>query len=217
MLIPIPFLIFSFYAMIASSNFIFINYFIGRIFFTIGLISIGGIYYGAISLGMSASYIEKLVTSPKPLSSSLLQAKYYLNSILSFIITITLITIQILNGKVESMEIVASYLFSIGYVYHGMFKCTLLSYAPIDIKATSIYNWQGFTLSNLFFPALFLLATMSIIAIVYWLLGKSITLIIISIVGLCFIVTCKLWINSIGKEIERTKYHRLECFRENNY
>ena len=215
MLIPMLFLTINYYLLLTPTNSILNESFIWRELYLVGLFSLGATYYGVLALGISASYIEKLMISPKPLSTTILQTKYYLYSIFSLIIALIIMLIPV--HKTNSEEIISAYLFSTGFVYYIMFQCSPLCYDPIDIKATSFYNWQGFTFTNQFFPAILLLAIMTLIAIGHWFLEKKITLIIMSIVGIIFITTHKLWIKSISKRIKKNKYRRLECFREYKY
>jgi TM2 domain-containing membrane protein YozV len=51
-------------------------------------------------------------------------------------------------------------------------------------------------------------------ALFYWLFNETITLISISLIGLVFIATNRIWLGKIGKNFEKSKYYRLECFRE---
>jgi hypothetical protein len=115
---------------------------------------------------------------------------------------------------INLMELVSALLFAVGFGFWGLFYSSLLSYKPFDIKASYFINYQGFDASNYFFPLLLLAIALGFKALVYWLFNETITLIAMSIVGLVFISTNKIWLKIISKKFEKTKYYRLECFRE---
>ncbi len=210
--ITIIFLILFFYLMILSSNFIFFDYFVGRIFFLIALLSVPGTYYGSLCFSSNAIFIEKLlITNPRALFYSI-QAKYYLYCVFSLIIALIISPSVLLGVKV--VEIVPSLLFSIGFMYFALFYCSLLSYQPLDLKVSNFYNFQGFTFSNQFIPFLVFVFAFGFIGLVNWCFSEEITLIIISLVGIVFFSIHKLWLNSICHDFEKTKYKRLEYFRE---
>lgn len=203
-------LIAYFYMMLLSSNFILIDYFIWRMLFLVGMFSMGGVYYGVVFLSINASFIEILMITPNALFNNI-RAKYYLYATFSLISFLCILPTLALGMNIG--EIVSSFLFSIGFMCCAFFRCALFSYEPINIKGTGFQSWQGFTFYNqLLVPAaIFLLATI-LIASSNSLLGKYVTLIVMSITGVCFIIAHKWWIKRLCKKIEKTKYKRLEYF-----
>jgi len=167
--------------------------------------------YAVLAFSMDATFIEKLVITRESIFQ-LLQAKYRLYSIISIVLFILFLP-SMLWG-IKFIELIAALLFSIGFVSFGLFWSSLVSYKPFDIKASYFYNFQGFDASNYFFPILVLIVASGFIAFFYWLFNETITLIAMSIIGIIFIVTNKIWLGKISKSFERTKYRRLERFRE---
>jgi hypothetical protein len=198
--------------MILGSNFVFFGYFIWRILFLIALLALPGTFYAPLCLTSNASFVEKLLTTnPKALFYSL-QAKYYLYCIFSLIMLLSILPSIFIGVKI--IEIISSFLFSIGFMHFLLFHCSLLSYQPLDIKSTSFYNLQGLTFLNQFIPILFFTFILGFIALMNWFFDEKITLIIISTIGIIFISMHKLWLRTICSHFEKTKYRRIECFRE---
>lgn len=208
-LILMVFLTIGLYFLILS-NPITKDYFVCRIFFLVTLFSIPGSYYGIFSLGTMASFIEKLMISPTPLFHILL-SKYYIYCLYS---TLILLLAFPLNMGTDRLEIIASYLFAIGFMLFAFLRCTLLGNSPVNIKASGFQNWQGASFESLI-TVMILGIVAGFIAAIYWLAGETITLVVISFVGACFILMHKYWIKSICRSMEKTKQHRMECYRKN--
>ncbi|GHT76186.1 hypothetical protein FACS189463_0770 [Bacteroidia bacterium] len=115
---------------------------------------------------------------------------------------------------VKFMELIAAFLFAVGFAFFGLFYSSLLSYKGFDIKASYFMNYQGADSGNYFFPMVVMLVGVGFIALFDWLSNEIITLIAMSFAGLIFIITNRIWLEKIGKSFEKTKYRRLECFRE---
>ncbi|GHV57677.1 hypothetical protein FACS1894182_07150 [Bacteroidia bacterium] len=115
---------------------------------------------------------------------------------------------------VKLIELVAAFLFAIGFGFFGLFCLSLLSYKPFDIKASSFFNYQGSDAGNYFVPMLLIIVGFGFIALFYWLFNETVTLIAMSVIGLVFISTNRIWLEKIGKSFEKTQYRRLERFKE---
>lgn len=209
-LILIAFFPLFFYSLIVSSNFIIIDYFVLRVLFIIALLSLPGTYFGLLSFSIDTLFIEKLMVSPSVLFDSL-RAKYYLNCIFTFILALILLPSVFIG--ISFYEIISSLFFSIGFTYFVFFQSSLFSYKPMDIKSSSFYNFQGFALSTQLIPILTFALVLGLITLINCLFGESITFIVMLIIGIIFIVTHKLWLLSICRNFEKTKYYRLERFR----
>lgn len=201
-----------FYFLLMPSNFLIKNYFVCRMLFLVGLFSLPGTYYGVLSLGMMASFMEKIVTSPMPLYRILL-AKYYLYSLYSTGLLHLFLTV---NMGISRWELLAAYLFSTGFMLLVFFRCMLLSYQPVDIRGMNFQNWQRSSLLSEFLaPVMIMTAAAGFMAALEWLAGETLTLLVMSVIGVGFIALHRWWMKSICKAVYKTKYRRLECFREN--
>ena len=167
--------------------------------------------FATLAFCINATFIEKQLIAPFPIYKTL-QAKYRLFNIISVALFIFFLPGMFLG--VKFVELIASFLFAIGFVYFGFFWTSLSSYKPFDIKASYFYNFQGFDAANYFFPLLVMIISCSFSALLYWLFNETITLIAMSFTGLIFIVTNRIWLEKIGNSFEKTKYRRLERFRE---
>jgi hypothetical protein len=167
--------------------------------------------FATLAFSINASFIEKQLISPLPIFK-ILQAKYRLYCIVSFVLFILFLPSMFFG--IKPMQLVATFLFSAGFLFFGLFYSSLLSYKPFDVKASYFANYQGFNAAGYFFSMLVMIVAFGFTALFYWIFNETITLIAISLIGLVFIATNRIWLGKIGKNFEKSKYYRLECFRE---
>jgi hypothetical protein len=167
--------------------------------------------FATFAFNISAAFIEKQLITPLPIFK-LLQAKYRLYCIVSIVLFILLLPTIFFGVKI--IELVAALLFSIGFAFFGLFLTSLVSYKPFDIKASSFYNYQGVDTAAYFSPILVLVAAFGLTALFHWIFNETVTLIAMSLTGLVFIATNRIWLRIISEKIGKTKYYRLERFRE---
>jgi hypothetical protein len=115
---------------------------------------------------------------------------------------------------IKLSEIISSFLFSIGCFYFGCFQNGRFNIKKLDIKDKKYYNWQGYSLFQYLSTGLIFVIGIGIIFIINQLFGEEITLWVISIIGIIFILTNKLWLMSISRNFMKNRHYRLECFRE---
>jgi hypothetical protein len=163
------------------------------------------------SFAINASFIEKQLSMPLSVFE-FLQAKYRFFSISSLIFFVLFLPSLFLGIKI--MELIATLLFAVGFTYFVLFCSALFSYKPLDIKASSFYNYQGIDAGNFLLPLVVILIALAFSVLSFWLFGENVTLIAMSIIGLFFIATHKIWLKHIATKFEATKYKRLEKFRE---
>ncbi|GHV21110.1 hypothetical protein FACS1894174_04050 [Bacteroidia bacterium] len=185
------------------------DFFLVREFFLWGVFVLPA-NFATLAFSTNATFIEKQLIVPLPIFN-ILQAKYRLFGIVSIVLFILFLP-SIWLG-IDLMELVSAFLFAIGFGFFGLFYSSLLSYKPFNIKASSFINYQGFDANNYFIPMLVLIIAFGFIALFYWLFNETITLIVMSLVGLVFISTNKIWLRTISKKFEKTKYYRLERFK----
>ncbi|GHT09541.1 hypothetical protein FACS189426_08280 [Bacteroidia bacterium] len=167
--------------------------------------------FATLAFSINASFIEKQVIAPLSIFK-ILQAKYRLYCITSGVLFILFLPSLFLGIKL--MQLVAAFLFSVGFAFGGLFYSSLFSYKPFNIKASYFANYQGFDAGNYFFPMLMVIVALGLLSLFYWFFNEIITLTAMSLTGLVFIATNRIWLGKIGKNFEKSKYHRLECFRE---
>lgn len=167
--------------------------------------------FAALTFSINAAFIEKQLIAPLPIFK-ILQAKYRLYSIVSLVLFVLFLSSMLFGVKL--IELVAAFLFAIGFGFFGLFCLSLLSYKPFDIKASSFFNYQGSDAGNYFVPMLLIIVGFGFIALFYWLFNETVTLIAMSVIGLVFISTNRIWLEKIGKSFEKTQYRRLERFKE---
>jgi len=167
--------------------------------------------FATMAFSINSAFIEKQLIAPVSIFK-ILQAKYWLFCIISGVLFIMSLPSMLLG--IKFIELVVAFLFSLGVVFCGLFWTSLSSYKPFDIKASYFYNFQGLDAANYFFSILVIIVGLGITALFYWLFNETITLIAMSSIGLIFIATNKIWLKKISNSFEKTKYRRLECFRE---
>jgi hypothetical protein len=185
--------------------------FIFRLFFLYALISIPGATYSQFIFSAEASFMDKLMISPVSIYA-VLKAKYRLYCCFAFVIMI--IIFPSILFTVSLIEILSSFIFTIGFMYFVCFQCARFNFKRLNIKATKYYNWQGMTINQQIISFIAIFGSGGVIFIIDKLFGENITLLIMSITGLCLILTNKFWLSSISRNFAKTRYHRLECFRE---
>jgi hypothetical protein len=210
MMIPLIFFIPQVYLM-TNLNYVW-PFFIVRIFFLCGLMVLPGATYCQFVFSTEASFIEKLIISPFPIYS-ILKAKYRLYCFFAFVMLAILLPSVLSGVKLE--EIVSAFLFVIGLLYFVCFQCARFNIKSYDIKATKYYNWQGATSNQQVIGLVALFVPLGIVFLINQLFGENITLLMMSIIGIVFILTSKFWLMSISRDFEKNKYYRLACFREN--
>jgi hypothetical protein len=193
------------------SDYSMLDSFLVRIFFLFGLICLPGVIYSQFIFSTEASFIDKLTISPLPVYS-ILKAKYRLYCFFAMIVAILFLPGILLEVKV--IEILSAFLFAIGFMYFVGFQCARFNYKRLDIKATKYYNWQGFTWNQQAISLLALFVPGGIIFLINHFGGENTTLLIMAVIGLGFIVTNKFWLISLSRNFEKTRYRRLECYRE---
>jgi len=208
-IVSVLFLPFIVYTQLATSSFV-KEYFLLKEFFLFAIFAVPA-NLATLVFSIDAIFIEKMVITRGSIFQQL-QAKYRLFNIFSVVLYILFLPSTFLG--IKFIEISAAFLFSTGFVFFGLFWTSLSSYKPFDIKASYFYNFQGFDVANYFFSILVLIAAFGLTALFYWLFNETATLIAMSLIGVVFIVTNKIWLKKIGTSFEKTKHHRLECFRE---
>ncbi|MDR2679779.1 MAG: DUF5687 family protein [Tannerella sp.] len=189
------------------------EYFILQELFIIGCIPLHGSFFATLAFSINGSFWERLMTSPLPVKN-ILASKYRFLCIISLADVLLMSPCLFLGVKL--FQLIAAYLYVIGFVFFGFFYISLFPKETLDIKATSFYNWQGYDISSQLLPCLFLLFAIGFIAFIYWLFGETATYTVMSAIGIAFIATHKIWLDHICRKFEKTKYKRLECFREDN-
>jgi hypothetical protein len=167
--------------------------------------------FATLAFSINATFIEKQLITPLSIFK-ILQAKYRLFCIVSVMLFIVFLPSMFLEVKL--MELIAAFLFSVGFVFFGLFLTSLVSYKPFDIKASYYANYQGFDAGNYLSPLLVMAVAFGFTALLYWLFNETITLIAMSLIGLVFILLNKIWLGKISEKFEKTKYYRLQRFRE---
>jgi hypothetical protein len=167
--------------------------------------------FASFAFSINAAFIEKQLITPVSIFE-ILQAKYRLFCIVSVVLFIVFLPSTVLEVKLA--ELIGAFLFAIGFGFFGLFCSSLVSYKPFDIKASYFYNYQGFDAVSYFFPIVVLIVASGLIVLLYWLFNETITLITMSLIGFVFIATNRIWLRKISKRFEKTKYYRLERFRE---
>lgn len=187
--------------------------FLIRMCFWITLMSVIASYIGTFLFSTDASFIEKILTLPNALFRSIV-SKYHLCLIISVSIALILLPISFVTKEIIVFEIIAALFFSIGFIFFALFYFSLISYKPFDVKASNFANHQGFNAIIYFGQILTLGCSIGFIILLHQLLGETVTLIIISIIGILFLGTHKFWLRGICRGFEKTKHKRLERFRE---
>jgi hypothetical protein len=173
--------------------------------------SISAMLFAPFALNINASFIEKLQTSPLSFFD-VLQAKYRLYFIISLCSFVLLIPSLFLG--VTLFELLTAFVFAVGVANITLFYTSVFAYKGLEIKASSFANYQGSSAGSFVSQLAVVIVLGGGTALIYWLLGKNATLIAMSVISMFFIATHKIWLKKIANKLEKTKYKRLERFRE---
>ena len=166
--------------------------------------------FASIVFSINALFIEKQVTVPLPISK-IVKAKYKFYCTLSFLLFIAFLPSLFLG--ITILELAGAFLFCIGFMYFGVFIYSLFTYKPFNVKSSVYFNYQGHTVGTFVYAALLVAISYGFVFL-YRIYDETITLIIMSVVGLVFIATNRIWLGFIARRFEKTKHYRLERFNE---
>ncbi len=183
-----------------------------RYFITVYNFSIFGIVYLSNIMSFEGNYIDGLM-SRKESILTLLLAKYIFYS-LAIILPAILMIPTVAMGKISLCAIVACALFSAGPMYCLLFQLAVYNKktTPLNAKLSGRQN-MGTGTQNLITFGAFLLP-LSLYRILSLIVGDNVTNIIISLVGLTFIVTHKYWIRSVYRRFMTRRYENMAGFRD---
>jgi len=170
-------------------------------------------HFATLAFSCDAAFIEKLVITRGAIFQQL-QAKYKLYAVISLALFILFLPSMFLGVKL--IELAAALVFAVGFVFFGLFWTSLYSYKPFNIKASYFYNFQGIDTTNYFSPILVILVAFGFTALFYWIFNETIALIAMSLIGVVFITTNKIWLKQVSANFKKSKYRRLDRFREIN-
>lgn len=158
------------------------------------------------------NYIDGLLIRKENIYS-LLIAKYYLYSSILFLPFILLLP-TLFTGKSSLLQLLSVMIFTSGACYFLFFQMAVYNKTTIPlnekmIAKTGIENNYIQVLAEL---GVFLFPV-SVYSLLYTFCGETAANVILLIIGLCFILTHKLWIRNIYNRLMKRKYTNLEGFR----
>lgn len=174
--------------------------------------AIFGILFLSPIMSYEGNYLDGLM-SRKESIFSLLKAKYYLYS-MGIVIPLLLMTPAIVTGKTGVLEAVSWAVFTVGFIYFGLFQMAVYNVKTIALntKMASRQN-MGTGLQNLISGA-----TLGIPVALYFglntLFGKTATLIILLLIGIGFIATSHFWLKNVYNRFMQRRYKNMDGFRD---
>ena len=167
--------------------------------------------FSLIVFCINAAFIEKQVTTPLPIYK-IVKAKYRLYCILSLLLFIAFLPSVYIGIKI--LELAGAFLFCIGFIYFGVFIFSLFTYKPFNVKSSGFFNYQGQTVGMYIYAILLVAVAYGFVALFYFMYNETVALIAMSVIGLVFIATNRIWLGFIAQRFEKTKHYRLERFNE---
>lgn len=162
-------------------------------------------------MSYEGNYIDGLM-SRKESILSLLKAKYYLYSI-AILIPFTLMIPAIVMGKVSLLMVISWALYTIGFIYFGLFQLAVYNSKTLPLNAKiSIRQNSGTGLQNLISFATFGLP-MIFYFILVLLFGETTGLCILLFIGIGFIATSHFWITDVYNRFMQRRYQNMDGFR----
>ena len=157
------------------------------------------------------NYIDGLM-SRKESIFNLLRAKYYLTSLI-IVVPFIVMMLPISEGKITLLSAIAYLIFVMGFVFFMLLQLTVYNTRTLPLnanlmKSNKSSNWiQGLVTSFAFFLPFIIDTTLTA------LFPKEVANIILTVIGLGFIVTHNLWIKNIYKRFMKRRYKNMEEFR----
>lgn len=159
------------------------------------------------------NYIDTLLIRKESILT-LLRAKYYFYSTLLLIPTVFML-VPVFMGKWSIEMLISCYIFTIGFQYFITFQLAVYNKntIPLNCKLTSNHSLET-NYYQILVELFTILTPATILGVTIFLFGEKIAWIVITIIGLLFITTHRLWLNNIYNRMMKRKYENIEGFRK---
>lgn len=172
------------------------------------------IFFGIVNLtrimGAEGNYIDMLMTH-KESTYQLLKAKYYYYCMV-LAVPLAILLPAMISGKLPPSLVFAGLFTTTGPIYFILFQLAVNNRQTMPLNNTAI----GRPGSNNAIPAMIgivsFIAPVAAIQLIALAVGKETSLLIMTVVGLVFTVTHKLWLHNIYARMMRKKHTNLEGF-----
>jgi len=171
------------------------------------LIALPGMMLSQFFFGIEANYISKTMTVPVTFRHILIQ-KYQLYCLISFGMFLLLLPTLFLGVKIT--ELSASLLLAMGFYLFMGFLSSVLNDKKLDLDARSFANWQGSTFKQYILPNLLLIFVSLMLYCSTLFFSEEAILLGMSVIGLIFIASSRIWLSSLAKYYDKRKYDRIE-------
>lgn len=161
-------------------------------------------------MGAEGNYIDMLMTH-KESTYQLLKAKYYYYCMV-LAVPLAILLPAMISGKLPPSLVFAGLFTTTGPIYFILFQLAVNNRQTMPLNNTAI----GRPGSNNAIPAMIgivsFIAPIAAIQLIALAVGKETSLLIMTVAGLVFTVTHKLWLHNIYARMMRKKHANLEGF-----
>ena len=180
-------------------------------FITVYNFAVFGIMFLINIMGYEGNYMDGLM-SRKESIYNLLRAKYILYCI-AILIPLILMSPAIIMGKVSFLTAISLAVFTIGFIYFGLFQLAVYNNksTPLNAKITGRQN-SGTGLQNLI-SGVTLGAPLILLVVLKLIFGETGASWVLLIIGLSFVATSKWWIMNVYKRFMKRRYQNMQDFR----
>lgn len=174
-------------------------------FVVLGIMLMGNI------MGAEGKYIDGLMVR-KDSILTILKAKYTLYSLFTLLPFVCMIPLVFMD-KISFLSLVGFMLFTCGPIYFCVMQYAVYNRKTIHINQKTTMKGNGANGTQLIINAVTLILPMTVYSAITMLLSETASALVMSALGLAFILTSNLWIRNIYRRFNKRKYTNLEGFR----
>ena len=205
MILTTYFLFFIYYQLFIQGTLFIHSFFLKTILPMV--IALPGMVLSQFFFGIEANYISKTMTVPVTFRHILIQ-KYQLYCLMS--LGMFLLLLPTLFWGVKITELLVSLLLAMGFYLFLGFWSSVLSDKRLDLDARGFANWQGNTIKQYILPNLLLIFASLILYCSTLFFSEEIILWGMSVIGLIFIASSRIWLSSLANYYDKRKHDRIE-------
>jgi hypothetical protein len=184
------------------------------VYFLSILMGIGSIVYGQFLFSWESSYFDGISARKIDFLKYVL-AKYYLMGLLVLISSVPLYFALVVFAHISPLLWLSLTLFVLGPIHFIVFYMGTFNDARVDLAMGQFFNYQGVKGKHFLVSFAFFLIPFFLYLLLNALIGQTLALWTLSLIGVLFFATHKYWIKAIViKNFNSRKYKNLEGYRK---
>lgn len=157
------------------------------------------------------NYIDGLM-SRKESIFNLLRAKYYLTTII-IVIPFLFMLFPVAKGKITLLMAFAYLIFTVGVVFFLLLQLAVYNTRTLPLNTTIMKSNKSSTTAQMIIMGLAMTLPLILDSLLNVIFSETVAYIILTVIGLAFIVTHNKWIKNIYDRFMKRRYENMEAFR----